>query len=383
MIALLCGEPTSAKPRMQSYLQCQARHRKARLPPGLPSSPLVFFLFLAGGWLFLGEDRPRAGTAASDGQDSAETSQNVGQMLPEAERARQFRGHIERAAQCFQQADTACALDGYDNAYQLNPQPLLLFNMAQIYRKTGRVESALDYYKRFLREAPQSELSAEVREYVSALQENMRGGQAKSAASLSRPPRPADNFTGSEEKRQELFRLHIDRGSSYFKSADYDRAISEYWLAYELRPQSIIVFNVAQAYRKAQRWVEAKTLYERYLREEPHSPLAGELEGYITEAQERLRAQQLNSENNATRRLVLASSALAERMAELREIEKQIAAQRLAAAGGEPARPIYRRAWFWCLIGGAAAGIALGVGLGVGLQPKLPDADFGKVMLSF
>lgn len=299
---------------------------------------------------------------------------------PDAEKARQFRGQIERATQCFHQGDTACAFDGYEKAYQMSPQPLLLFNIAQLYRKSGQVERALTYYERFLKEAPQSELAPEVREYVSALAES---AQAAPASSLSGPLRPADNFIGTDEKRQELFRSHIERAGALFKAADYDGAISEYWLAYELKPQSIIVFNVAQAHRKAERWVEAQTLYERYLREEPRSPIAGEVEGYITEAQERLRAQQLNSDNRAARRLMQANSALAERMAEIREIEKQIAQKRLAAAGREPSRPIYRRAWFWGVIGAAAVGVALGVGLGVGLQPKLPETDLGKIVLSF
>lgn len=342
----------------------RALHRQMlRMSRRLSERVLAMALVALAGWSLLG-----AGSAVAE--------------TPDKETARQFRAQIERAMSCFRDGDTACALDGYDKAYQLNPQPLLLFNLAQIYRKSGQVERALAHYQRFLQEAPQSELAPEVREYVSALGESMQAASAAPASSSPAPARSGDNFIGTDEKRQELFRMHIERSGVFFKAADYEHAIAEYWLAYELKPQSIIVFNVAQAYRKAERWVEAKTLYERYLREEPSSPLAGEVEGYLTEAKERLRAQQLNSENSATRRLVQASSALAERMAELREIERQLGEKRLAAARRE-SRPVYRRAWFWGVLGAGVVGVALGVGLGVGLQPKLPDTDLGKVVLSF
>ncbi len=42
----------------------------------------------------------------------------------------------------------------------------------------------------------------------------------------------------------------------------------------------------------------------------------------------------------------------------------------------KPAVPIYKRAWFWAVLGGSVAAAALGVGLGVGLGtrgPRLPD----------
>ena len=46
------------------------------------------------------------------------------------------------------------ALNSYSDAYQLNPLPAFLFNMAQCHRQLGNYERAAFYYARFLEAAP-------------------------------------------------------------------------------------------------------------------------------------------------------------------------------------------------------------------------------------
>lgn len=56
----------------------------------------------------------------------------------------------------YQQGDYQSALAGYDQAYALTQEPLLLYNQAQCYRQLKRYQEALDTYQLFLEKAPSS-----------------------------------------------------------------------------------------------------------------------------------------------------------------------------------------------------------------------------------
>lgn len=78
-----------------------------------------------------------------------ETRQKASQLLKEADEA-------------FQRGDYQTALQGYQEAYQLSPRAELLFNMAQCYRLLSWPEEAVSYYQRFLLEAPDTSLRADI-----------------------------------------------------------------------------------------------------------------------------------------------------------------------------------------------------------------------------
>lgn len=294
----------------------------------------------------------------------------------DASRSAAFQQLIRQASECYKNSDFECAYTRYRQAYDISPQPLLLFNIGQVCRKAGQAKVALSYYEEFLRLAPQSELKAEVASYVRALRATAPVAEAPPAPSSVSPSPGVEPFTGTEEERQALFRQNIQAAAAQFAAGDVDAAVAAYWTAYTLKPQTLIIFNVAQLYRKAARWAQAQALYQRFLQEDPASALAPEVEGYLAEVQQRLREEQQEAERRAAQSLAQANAALAERLAGL---ERQ---QALLTMPERP-KPVYRRAWFWALLGTTAAGVALGVGLGVGLQPKVPDVDLGAGTLRF
>ncbi len=316
-----------------------------------------------------------AATLVRVGDSIAQPS--TGALDDESARAQQFRTAIEQGSQCFKQGQYDCAILQYQSAYQINPRPPLLFNIAQAHRKAGHSKEALSFYDRFLREDPHSALRPEVQDYVSILRASAGGPTSKTSAEEDIAGR--DNFLGTEEQRQALFRQYIQSAVEKFKAGDYDSSIAAYWAAYALKPQPIIVFNAAQAYRKAGRWAEAVTLYERYLRQEPNAPLLSEVQAYIAESKERLQAKQSNVERETAERLAQANTVLAEHLAEIRELDRQLTTIHQT----QKPKPVYRRGWFWGLIGAVTVGIALGVGLGVGLQAKEPAPDLGWHSLNF
>jgi tetratricopeptide (TPR) repeat protein len=126
---------------------------------------------------------------------------------------------------------------------------------------------------------------------------------------------------------------YIERGRTYFKDKRFAEAAEMLQKAYALEPKPMLLFNMAQAYRRAGRVRDAYPLYQRFLSADPHTTLKAETEGYIAELS-----------------VVLAEEDRAEK---------------------ERSRPLYKKGWFWGVVAASAAvviGTSLGVGLGLGLR---------------
>lgn len=132
----------------------------------------------------------------------------------------------------------------------------------------------------------------------------------------------------------------IERGHLLFQSGRFEAAAEAYAMLYAARPQLVrVLFNVAQAFRRARKEREALAFYRRYLRAEPQSPLRQEVQGYVG------------------------------------ELSALLAARALSEAPRPSPKPVYRRPWFWVLLGVTTAGVATAIGLGVtlGNQPPPPQ----------
>lgn len=308
-------------------------------------------------------------------------SATAGIASVEQQRVQQFREQISIATKAVNDQQYDAAVRAFLAAYAIEPQPSLLFNVAQVYRKAGKPSDALSYYERYLQQAPNSELTAKVREYVAALQASRKVDTP--SASLERGTPSSEIFQGSAEERAALFRKSIESAGASYQAEDFQAAAAAYWTAYTLNPHPNILFNVAQSYRKANRLHEALTLYQRYLQQAPEAPNASLVQGYVAEVQDAIKAKQAEAERQNQARLSQAEQAVAERLEAVQEIERQIDIHRQDLAAQTKRRPLYRRGWFWGTMAAAGVGIGLAVGLGVGLSLRLPDTDFGKQMLNF
>lgn len=132
----------------------------------------------------------------------------------------------------------------------------------------------------------------------------------------------------------------IERGHLLFQGGRFEAAAEAYAMLYAARPQLVrVLFNVAQAFRRARKEREALAFYRRYLRAEPQSPLRQEVQGYVG------------------------------------ELSALLTARALSEAPRPAPKPVYRRPWFWVLLGLTTAGVATAIGLGVtvGNQPPPPQ----------
>lgn len=170
------------------------------------------------------------------------------------------------------------------------------------------------------------------------------------------------------------FDRHYRRGLALYQQKDYAGAVTEMSAAYDERQLPRILLNIGQAYRKQGKAREALTYYERYLKAEPDAPpaLQAEIQTYIAQSQALLEAT--NRQDAQDRAGEPAPTGWNRDSGQLLpEYAEKLRRD----------RPIYKKPWFWAVIGGsAAAAIAIGVGAGVGVA-KSRELPGGIDILTF
>jgi hypothetical protein len=137
-------------------------------------------------------------------------------------------------------------------------------------------------------------------------------------------PVPGEDEAGSEDLDQ-IVAGHVRRADEATRRGQHGVAVTELQSAYQMDPQPIFLYRAAQAYHKGGQLKEALAMYRDYVQKDP----AGA---------ERPAAD-----------------------AAIRELQ--------LAGPGRDAAPVWKKGWFWAVIGGVAVvGIGLGVGLGLGLR---------------
>lgn len=177
---------------------------------------------------------------------------------------------------------------------------------------------------------------------------------------------------------------YVQLATELFQKGAYDEAVDAYYAAYQRKALPTLLFNVAQAQRKGGHPEQALASYERFLREDPKSPLAPEAEAHATALRAQLEAAKNVAEREAAERLAKQRAEEAEALAKAREEERKKAeAALLLASASRKQEPVYKKKWFWGLIGGlAAAGIVTGVVVAV-TRPGDPSSDLGVRVVEF
>lgn len=175
----------------------------------------------------------------------------------------------------------------------------------------------------------------------------------------------------------------LDSATRHFAAGEYEQAIVEFQLAYQKRQLPTLLFNIAQAHRKASHWAEALALYERFLKEDPKSALLPEAEAHAAAMRARLDAERASAERETAERLAKKRTEEAEALAIAREAERKRAEDALMLSAKQKEKPVYKKAWFWGLLGGIAAAGAITAGVVIGLRLREPASDLGVRVVDF
>lgn len=78
--------------------------------------------------------------------------------------------HHDRGTEHYLAGRYEQAIEEFEKAYALAPGPILLFNIAQAHRRNGSTDSAILFYKRFLKASPSAPNRAEVETRIRELE---------------------------------------------------------------------------------------------------------------------------------------------------------------------------------------------------------------------
>ncbi len=143
---------------------------------------------------------PRVGTvvvfAALLSAATARAASQPGELRPpqDGEAAKQ---HYEKATAAYALGNFTEAALSYERAFELKPDPALLYNAAQAHRRSGNRQRAMELYRSFLQVFPRAENRALAERHLHELERVAVGEPAAVPASALAPaPAPAAEVVG-------------------------------------------------------------------------------------------------------------------------------------------------------------------------------------------
>ena len=179
------------------------------------------------------------------------------------------------------------------------------------------------------------------------------------AQSAPSTPTPDQSVADSPPADDAPMRAFYDYARVMFARQDYVAAAQAMERAYARDPRPLLLFNVGQAYRKAARYPEALKAYQHFLEIAPQHPMAADARDHIRTI------QILNTQEGQRKQIELA----------LEQSQQEI--ERMRTMGKTP---LYKRAWFWTSVIGAAATV-VAIGVGVKIYQDQRSSDTGLLSL--
>jgi tetratricopeptide (TPR) repeat protein len=87
------------------------------------------------------------------------------------------QAHFDRGAKLYNLGHFQEAITDFEKAYDLDPSPIFLFNIAQSHRQLGNKERALFFYRRYLEQAPNAANRDDVERRMKDLQSSLQQEQ--------------------------------------------------------------------------------------------------------------------------------------------------------------------------------------------------------------
>lgn len=105
--------------------------------------------------------------------------------------AEQAKTLYEQGVAAFKAGDYPAAAAKFQNAYNLDPSPILLYNLARATEKTGDATGAVKHYKTYLTRFPDAEDKGEVKRIIEVLEAVLHRQQRRGRLTLLQVPEGA------------------------------------------------------------------------------------------------------------------------------------------------------------------------------------------------
>lgn len=107
------------------------------------------------------------------------------QLTPQQKQ--EIHQHYDRATRAYDLGKYPEAVDEYQKVYEIDGDPVMLYNIAQAYRLNDQPQDAIHFYRRYLQRAPDARNRDDVERKI-ATQEKVIEDKRKAAAAVQPPP---------------------------------------------------------------------------------------------------------------------------------------------------------------------------------------------------
>jgi len=188
-------------------------------------------------------------------------------------------------------------------------------------------------------------------------------------------------------------RRFYEQGTKKYSMGDFPKAIELYKKAFDLLPDPVFLYNIAQAYRLSDNFKQAQFFYKSYLRNAPNAANRAEVEARIAELESMIARSRQTAESPPTGpvppeggppsggRVRIPSASDAADASDEGEGEESESPPAAPTDADTRSRPIYKKWWFWAGIGAVAVGATIAVIAVSGGDPEAPETTFGNTAL--
>jgi hypothetical protein len=126
------------------------------------------------------------------------------------------------------------------------------------------------------------------------------GGAALATVACVVAAAPRDAQAQVTEETKKKAREYYDRGQTAYNLGRFDDAITEFSKGFEIYPEPVFLYNIAQSHRQKGEWERAKFFYKRYLSLAPTASNKAEVEKRIVEMDEEIAKARLPKQPDKT-----------------------------------------------------------------------------------
>ncbi len=107
-----------------------------------------------------------------------------------AQQKQEIHVHYQQATRAYDLGKYQEAVDEYQKVYEIDGDPVMLYNIAQAYRLNDQPQESIHFYRRYLQRSPEARNKDDVERKITAMEKLIEERRKAAAAVVPPPPKP-------------------------------------------------------------------------------------------------------------------------------------------------------------------------------------------------